>query len=117
MASISKLIPAAEAEQSRRPSDRRRIGRRSVKAIVAVSNASGSRATMDVEDLSTHGCSINGDAAWLRIGMILAIRLEDDAPVQSITRWIRGDAAGVEFFRPLSPEHGCWHQLLEDQGF
>ena len=117
MTTMSKLVTIHETERSASTPDRRKAIRHSVTAIVAVSDAFGDPVIMQVEDLSTHGCSLNGEAAWLRIGKILTIKLEDDSPVQAITRWVRGNAAGAEFFRPLAAEHSCWRQLLEAQGF
>ncbi len=73
---------------------------------------------MRVIDLSTHGCGINGDASSsMRLGMILSIRLDDERPIQAIIRWIRGEVAGIEFFRPITADQSGWRALLADQSF
>ena len=117
MATMIKLAATAGTARSNPAADRRQAIRHSVSAIVAVADAHGETATMRVEDLSTHGCSLTGAAAWLRIGKILSIKLDDDSPVEAITRWVRGNSAGAEFFHPLGAENGSWRQLIEEQGF
>ncbi len=117
MVAAPKFIQAIKPAVALSGADRRKVSRHDVSALVQVANAAGNSAAMDVEDLSTHGCSIKGDATWLRLGMILSISLQDDPPVRAITRWVRGGVAGVEFFRPLAAQQLCWRGLLADQGF
>lgn len=96
---------------------RRKVVRRPASAIVQVSNAAGITASLRVIDLSSHGCSINGDASSLRLGMILSMSLGGERPIQAIIRWIRGEVAGIEFFRPITADQSGWRALLADQSF
>lgn len=115
MATSQKSVQAANAAGVESRPDRRKASRRAVSARVQVSNVAGSGSILTVEDLSSYGCSIKGDTSWLRLGMILSIRLEDDLPVQAVTRWVRSNVAGVEFFRPLNSAQQCWRALLKTQ--
>ena len=117
MARMLKIVEVDDVTESRFIPNRREITRFLVKALVEVANASGTKAAMSVEDLSSHGCSIKGEVDWLRLGMILSIVLENGPPVQAITRWVRGGKAGVEFFRPLNAAQADWQALMKQQGF
>ncbi len=117
MTAVGRRANLVDTEVSAPFQQRRKVARHRANAIVQVSNAAGLATSMRVIDLSTHGCSINGDASTLRLGMILSINLGDDRPIQAIIRWVRGEVAGIEFFRPLIADQSAWRALLADQGF
>ncbi len=73
----------------------------------------GHRCYAELGDISTHGCSIRSDADWLRMGMFITVQLGEDASLEAIIRWVREDAAGLEFLRPISPDQLEWHARME----
>lgn len=67
-----------------------------------------------VRDASSHGCRVDSQADWLRMGAFVSIRPDDESVVMGIVRWVRGGSAGIEFLQPLDPAGGAWHALLDD---
>lgn len=67
-----------------------------------------------IRDLSTHGCRIDSDAGWLRVGAFISIRPDEDAAVMGIVRWVRGGGAGIEFLHPVLPEGPAWRAMLDE---
>jgi hypothetical protein len=92
--------------------DRRRETRHPTWATAHVENAGGQRQGVALADVSEHGCAIQGEAAWLRAGGFVSIRIGDEPALQGIIRWIRDGAAGMEFLRPIPPERQEWHDLM-----
>ena len=81
--------------------EKRRISRRISGRSVIVKSAHGERAKAVIRDVSIYGCSLVGDAPWLRNGSFVAIVLSAERSVQAIVRWSRGGVSGVEFLRPI----------------
>ena len=65
--------------------DNRKAARHRVNKEIQVATSAGLSVTMTVGDISLHGCSLGGDTSMLRLGMILALRLDAEPPVQVIT--------------------------------
>ncbi len=86
---------------------------RSVSGEVVVTHAAGEQATAELRDVSTHGCNVLCEAAWLRGGIFVSIRLGDEAPLQAIIRWARSGRCGVEFLRPITPDREQWMDMVE----
>ncbi len=93
--------------------NRRRTTRTLVHIEAVVTSAHGHTAQMGISDISTHGCSLNSEAEWLRTGGFLAITLEGGSTLEGVVRWLRHGKAGVEFLRPVPSASGEWHELIE----
>lgn len=96
----AKPKSTAKLPESARPLTRK-AARRPAHGVVVVRSSHGDRTTARLADFSAFGCNIITDAAWLRIGGFIALRLSDEVTVQAIVRWIRNGSCGVEFLRPL----------------
>lgn len=64
-------------------------------------------------DVSTHGCCVKSEVAWLRTGTFVTIGIAEEPPLAAIVRWVRDGSAGMEFLRPIPPERSEWHTLLD----
>lgn len=102
-------LPAAAADQ--RP-QRRKVSR-SPAEVNALLSAQGREVEVRLADVSTHGCNVRGDVAWLRCGAFIAIGFGEERPLPAIVRWQRDDALGMEFLRPVPLERRDWHQLID----
>lgn len=89
------------ADATAQPVEKRRISRRISGRSVIVKSSHGERAKAVIRDVSIYGCSLVGDAAWLRSGAFVAIALSPERSIQAIVRWSRGGVSGVEFLRPI----------------
>ena len=99
MAAKLKSVPAPQRQAI--PQTRRATRFRSqTRAMVRSSHGDRSKAL--VCDVSVHGCCLQTDAAWLRLGQFVTLRLSSDWSIQAIVRWVRDERAGVEFLRPIS---------------
>jgi PilZ domain len=114
-AAIARLISADDRLSSYTRPKTRRVTRRPVKVAVTVSTAGGESMIALIADISTHGCNIKSDTAWLRAGAFISIRLGEDAPIQAIVRWVRNGASGVEFLRPVADDQMEWRASIEAQ--
>ncbi len=92
----------------------RRVERHLVNREAMVSSTKGDAIIAALANISTHGCNIQIDAGWLRIGSFISLALADEKPVQGIVRWLRGGSAGIEFLRPLTPDLAVWMDMLSD---
>lgn len=81
--------------------EKRRISRRISGRSVVVKSTNGERAKAVIRDVSVYGCSLVGDAPWMRIGSFVGIVLSAERSIQAIVRWSRGGVSGVEFLRPI----------------
>jgi PilZ domain len=81
--------------------EKRRISRRISGRSVIVKSSHGERAKAVIRDVSIYGCSLVGDAPWVRVGSFVAIVLSAERSIQAIVRWTRGGTSGVEFLRPI----------------
>jgi PilZ domain len=68
---------------------------------VIVKSSHGERAKAVIRDVSVYGCSLVGDAPWVRVGSFVGIVLSTERSIQAIVRWSRGGVSGVEFLRPI----------------
>ena len=93
--------------------DRRRESRVAAGFKGILHTSQGREVHILVADVSVHGCSIRAHAPWLRIGSVVRISLSSGAGQAAIVRWLRGDAAGMEFLRPIPPDDGEWRDLLD----
>ncbi|GGY95370.1 hypothetical protein GCM10011614_07590 [Novosphingobium colocasiae] len=98
------------------PFERRRETRHNSAVTVMLQFASGSRTSVQLTDVSLHGCCIRGDSDRLHQGRILSIGLNDHPMLDAIVRWVRDDTAGMEFLHPVPVERREWHDLM-DSGF
>lgn len=91
--------------------------RRAPRAIVAVEaevrSSRGERASMTIANISVHGCNINGEADWLRLGLFVTVEHNAGEALSAIVRWVRGASAGLEFLRPVPAGHAAWHDLID----
>lgn len=102
-------LPVAEAVP--RP-ERRRISRTPAEVNALLQSAHGDEAEVRLADVSSHGCNVKGDFSWLRTGSFVSIGFGEEPALRAIVRWRRGDAAGMEFLRPVPPERSEWHALI-----
>ncbi|MFM2302085.1 MAG: hypothetical protein RLZZ84_1821 [Pseudomonadota bacterium] len=86
----------------------RQTDRQSASGTVLVQSSHGERATKRLRDISTHGCNLVGETDWLRMGIFVTISLSSERSIQAIVRWVRGDACGVEFLRPIPDAEADW---------
>lgn len=98
--------------------DRRREQRHAVRYDAVLESARGESIPVRLADISPHGCNVRGLTDWLRPGAFIAIRLgndigDDEPALQAIVRWVRGDAAGMEFVRPVPAARRDWHNLMD----
>jgi PilZ domain len=80
----------------------RRATRLRSHARAMVRSSHGDRAKALVRDVSVHGCSLETEANWLRMGQFVSLRLSSEWSIQAIVRWVRDHRVGVEFLRPIS---------------
>ncbi len=92
--------------------NRRRSPRGIVEVAAQVVSSRGERAGMTIANISVHGCSIAGNAPWLRLGGFVSVDLRGGQSMQGIVRWLRDGTAGLEFLRPVPAGHGDWHELI-----
>ncbi len=114
MDALPRLRSSGNLLSGERESRTRKVSRAPRHRSVSIGSSSSQTSEATIRDASTHGCRINSDASWLRLGAIISIRLEDDAGVMGIVRWVRDGAAGVEFLQPLTPGQDAWESLFED---
>ena len=85
--------------------DRRRtqrIVRQLADAVVSVTASSGEHTEAAIRNVSVHGCNLQSDEPWLRMGRFITIGFGSERSVQGIVRWVRDGSTGVEFLRPIS---------------
>lgn len=80
----------------------RRIARQLADTVVSVTASSGEQADAAIQNVSIHGCNLQSDEPWLRLGRFITIGLDPERSVQGIVRWVRDGSTGVEFLRPIS---------------
>jgi hypothetical protein len=94
-----KIDPALHRQPV--PQTRRATRLRSQTRAV-IKSSHGDRGKALIHDVSVHGCCLDTDATWLRMGQFVALRLSNDWSIQAIVRWFRDGRAGVEFLRPIT---------------
>jgi len=93
--------------------DRRREPRHSTCFEATLEFSNGSYASALLADVSLHGCCIRTDADWLRQGAFVSIGLGAEPKMPAIVRWVRGNAAGMEFLRQVPVNRTDWHTLMD----
>jgi hypothetical protein len=93
----------------------RKVHRSRVHARALVTSSRGDSAAMIIANISTHGCNVRGDAAWLRIGSFVGVALEGTPMLLAIVRWARDGSAGLEFMRPIAHGNTPWHDLIRSK--
>lgn len=97
------------AQLPARPAPRtRKAHRQPASGAAQVQSSHGDHAGARLRDISIYGCNLVSDADWLRIGSFVTIRLPADRSIQAIVRWVRGNACGVEFIRPIPAADADW---------
>jgi hypothetical protein len=91
---------------------RRKVARAIVQVEASVTSSRGDSAKMTINNVSTYGCNITGDAGWLKMGSFVGVALEGGQPLQAIVRWLRDDSAGLEFLRPVPAGNAAWHDVI-----
>ncbi len=92
--------------------ERRKVSRFPAEVTALIRAASGDEALVRLADVSTHGCNVRGEVAWLRAGIFVSIGFEEEPPLQAVVRWMRDGSAGMEFLRPVPSERREWHALI-----
>lgn len=101
-------LQAAPARQ-----ERRKVSRTPAEVTARMSSVHGDEAYVRLSDVSTHGCSIRGEAEWLRTGAFVAIGFGEEADLHAVVRWVREGSAGMEFLRPVPSDRREWHALID----
>ena len=99
MAAKLKIDPALHRQPV--PQTRRTTRLRS-HARAMVHSSHGDRGKALIHDISVHGCHLETDARWMRLGQFVSLRLSSDWTIQAVVRWVRDHRAGVEFLRPIT---------------
>lgn len=110
---VATVRANSEVRQEAMQADRRRAPRAVVAAEALVTSSRGESAAMTIGNISVNGCNITGEAAWLRLGGFVTLELAEGESMSAIVRWVRGESAGLEFLRPVPPEHASWHALID----
>jgi hypothetical protein len=84
------------------PRSRRRVERQRADTLVPIASPSGEQTVAAIRNVSIHGCNLQTDADWLRMGRVIGIGIGPERKVQGIVRWTRDGSTGVEFLRALS---------------
>jgi hypothetical protein len=110
---LARLDNIPEVDETKAGRNRRREPRFSTWFDAHVENGRGDSAKVLLAEVSLHGCRIQSDEPWLRVGAFVAIRIEQGEPLQAIVRWMRDGAAGMEFLRPIPDSCNEWHDLMD----
>ena len=93
--------------------DRRRETRVPARYQAILQLSEGVSSEVHLADISAHGCCVRSEDQGLRIGRFVSIGIEQEPMLQAVIRWVRNDAVGMEFLRPIPPERSEWHELIE----
>ena len=110
---LARLENIPEIDEAKAERNRRREPRFATRFDARIENSRGDSADALIDEVSLHGCRIQTDEPWIRVGGFVSIRIEQGAGLQAIVRWMRDGAAGMEFLRPIPPEYGNWHELMD----
>lgn len=102
-------------DETRGAIDARRVARKPSQSDVTITSAQGAEMPVVIGDISTYGCSIGRSADWLKQGAFVWLRAGGESAVIGIVRWIREEAAGIEFVRPLEPGAYGLASLIDDE--
>ena len=93
--------------------ERRREARVPARYQARLQFSSDDCAEVQLADISMHGCCVRGEATGLRIGRFVSVGIDEEPMLPAVIRWVRDNAAGMEFLRPIPPERHEWHELIE----
>ena len=110
---LARLENIPDIDESKAARNRRREPRFATWFDAHLDNGRGDRAQGPLAGGSLHGCRIQSDETWIRVGGFVSIRIERGASLQAIVRWARDGAAGMEFLRPIPDECAEWHDLMD----
>jgi hypothetical protein len=111
---LARLDNIPEIDETKAARNRRREPRFATWFDAQIENARGESVKVLLAEVSLHGCRIQADEPWLRVGGFVSIRIEHGAQLQAIVRWVREGAAGMEFLRPIPFEYSEWHDLMDE---
>ena len=114
LAGMPRLYSNGDGFSREREARTRKVSRAPASRSITISSTKGDEGEAAVRDISTHGCCVGTQADWLRLGVFISLRLEEEIAVMGIVRWVRDGSAGVEFLRPLQPRQGAWDAFAED---
>ena len=118
MVSAMRRLPGKDAAKEAAPRPRtRKVARLPSSADATIVSANGDNMRIRLSDISTHGCCVCGSVEGLRNGSFISLRLGQEAPLQGIVRWVRDQAAGIEFLRPLTRKQPEWLARTVEEGF
>lgn len=83
--------------------DRRRTPRTPTLIQAVAKTGQGQRQNLEVSDLSAGGCAVVTRSVPLRPGVPYGLKIGGLETLGTVTTWIAGNAAGLEFDRPLHP--------------
>jgi hypothetical protein len=110
---LARLENVPERSDSALAANRRREPRFSTWFDAHLENARGDAAKVLLAEVSLHGCRIQADQTWIRVGGFVSIRIDEGTRLQAIVRWVRDGAAGMEFLRPIPHDCSEWHDLMD----
>lgn len=93
--------------------DRRREQRHPAHFEAFVETSQQRRMPALLADVSLHGCCVQTDEETLRQGSFVSVGLDDASIVLAVVRWVRGNAAGMEFLRAIPKDQTAWHDLMD----
>lgn len=115
-APLARLYSSAQMRQEISPDERRRELRHVTHYFAHVESLRGDRMESLLTDVSLHGCCVSGAAAWLRQGAFVSIAIGTNEALRAVVRWVRGDAAGMEFLHAVPSSAREWHDLMDMPG-
>lgn len=93
--------------------DRRREPRHPTCFEATLEFSNGTYASALLADVSLHGCCVRTDADSLRQGAFVSIGLGAEPKMPAIVRWVRGNAAGMEFLRQVPTHRHDWQAMMD----
>ncbi|MCJ2177008.1 PilZ domain-containing protein [Novosphingobium album (ex Hu et al. 2023)] len=93
--------------------DRRRERRHTTHFEAMLETSQGRRHPVLLADISHHGCCVQSNGDGLRQGAFVSIGLCDNSMLPAIIRWVRGQAAGMEFLRAVPADQTEWLDLMD----
>ena len=93
--------------------DRRRERRHATQYEAMLETSQGRRLSVRLADISHHGCCVETSGDGLRQGAFVSIGLCDHSMLPAIVRWVRGQAAGMEFLRAVPADQTAWMDLMD----
>lgn len=111
-AKVNASLPMLVADEMA-AAERRREKRHATCFEATLEFSNGGRASVLLADVSLHGCCVRTDFGSLRQGAFVAIGLGAEPRVPAVIRWVRGNAAGMEFLRQVPADRTDWRALMD----